>query len=93
MKPTPTQFFCSLMENQHFARYTDEKLLQLMEKFNQRKYRSGLKIIVQNRREYNRGALPGQEVRPLPVPKYDKHGNSCLSIIPPVLKPKKGKKK
>jgi hypothetical protein len=92
MKPTPSQFFCSLMENQHFAKYSDQQLLRMLEKFNQRKYRSGVNLIKQNRRAYNRGALPGQEGKPIPVPEYDEHGNSRLTIsIPP--QPKKGREK
>lgn len=87
MKHTPSQFFCALMENQWQARYTDEQMVKLLEKFNERKYRSGAKIISQNRRAYNRGELPGQEGKPDPVPKYDKWGNSQLK-----LSPKKGRK-
>jgi hypothetical protein len=89
MKQTPSQFFCALMENQWQARYTDQQLLRLLEEFNQRKYRSGVKIVQQTRKLYNRGALPCQDSVPVAVPQYDKHSGANLV---PVNYQRKGKK-
>ena len=70
MKHTPGQFFIAIMENQWQAKLPDDKIVRLMEDFNRRKYRAGIKLVQQYRRAYNRGEMPGQDGKPIQVPQY-----------------------